>query len=159
MPECPFCHHYELAGALFCRHCGYPLWEEVARTEALTRPRSAPSATGAQSTTVRLRLPTGRILTLPGAGPWLIGRRTRTSAPDIDAQEWGARHVSRQHARLEWRRDGLYLVDLGSTNGTWVNGYRLSPHEPKRLQDGDLVRWADWEVQVLLRPSKAASPV
>ena len=43
-----------------------------------------------------------------------------------------------QHARIEPRRDGIYVADDGSTNGTYVNGIRLS-REP-RLSPGDVVR-------------------
>jgi hypothetical protein len=45
--------------------------------------------------------------------------------------------ASRQHARLEWRRDGLYLVDTNSTNGTYVNGYRIGQ---VRLRGGEQVQ-------------------
>jgi len=107
---------------------------------------------------VTLRLPDGHTVTLQGSGPWLVGRPTATHQPDLDAQALGARHVSRQHARLEWRRGGLYIVDLGSTNGTWVNGRRLTPHEPKRLHDGDWVRWADLEAQVLFDAPHTQTP-
>ncbi len=42
--------------------------------------------------------------------------------------------VSRRHARLEERSDGLYLVDAGSTNGTYIN------EEPQRIQERRLRR-------------------
>jgi FHA domain len=46
--------------------------------------------------------------------------------------------TSNIHARM-FRRDGsLWLEDLGSTNGTWVNGERVG--EPKRLSRGDLLQ-------------------
>lgn len=38
--------------------------------------------------------------------------------------------VSRHHARLEWAQGVWRLVELGSTNGTLINGRRLSPHIP-----------------------------
>ncbi|MFC2023837.1 FHA domain-containing protein [Chloroflexota bacterium] len=44
--------------------------------------------------------------------------------------------TSRQHARLEWRSDGLYLVDTDSTNGTYVNRTRIGQH---RLRGGEQV--------------------
>ena len=44
--------------------------------------------------------------------------------------------TSRQHARLEWRSDGLYLVDTNSTNGTYVNRTRIEEH---RLRGGEQV--------------------
>ena len=42
--------------------------------------------------------------------------------------------VSRNHALLVRRRDGLYIDDLGSLNGTYVNRHRIESH---RLEDGD----------------------
>ena len=53
--------------------------------------------------------------------------------------------VSGRHARLRWDGVGWWLEDLGSTNGTLVNGQRLAPHAAQkisagaRLQLGDMV--------------------
>jgi hypothetical protein len=48
--------------------------------------------------------------------------------------------VSRRHCEI-WREDGaFYIKDLGSTNGTAVNGRSLKPHVPRLLHDGDLVQ-------------------
>ncbi len=47
--------------------------------------------------------------------------------------------VSRQHARLQHTAQGWTLVDLGSTNGTQVNGQPLQAHAPYVLQPGDRV--------------------
>lgn len=51
-----------------------------------------------------------------------------------------ARTVSRCHAML--LRDGgsVLLIDLESTNGTFVNGAAVLPDQPVRLADGDIVR-------------------
>jgi pSer/pThr/pTyr-binding forkhead associated (FHA) protein len=46
--------------------------------------------------------------------------------------------ISRRHARLYCGADGVWLEDLGSTNGTYINGDRLTV--PYRLRDGDEVR-------------------
>jgi DNA-binding winged helix-turn-helix (wHTH) protein len=46
--------------------------------------------------------------------------------------------VSRRHALLTWNDTGVYLSDLGSKNGTFVRGVRIS--ETVALQDGDEVR-------------------
>jgi pSer/pThr/pTyr-binding forkhead associated (FHA) protein len=43
-------------------------------------------------------------------------------------------NVSRQHAEIQPRGDGFVLVDLGSTNGSRVNGIRVAERE---LRDGD----------------------
>jgi predicted component of type VI protein secretion system len=46
--------------------------------------------------------------------------------------------ASRCHALLEWQEESGYTVeDLGSTNGTWVNGTRLEAREERRLAAGD----------------------
>jgi diguanylate cyclase (GGDEF)-like protein len=45
--------------------------------------------------------------------------------------------VSRRHARVEWTSASHKIVDLGSTNGTFVNGSRVQAHE---LRDGDRVQ-------------------
>ena len=43
--------------------------------------------------------------------------------------------VSRRHARIFWRNDQYYVEDLGSSNGTFVNGQPA--HQPIALNDGD----------------------
>jgi len=47
--------------------------------------------------------------------------------------------VSRHHARLQRDPRGWLLTDEGSTNGTYVNGQRLPPHEPYLLRPGDRI--------------------
>jgi len=55
--------------------------------------------------------------------------------------------VSRPHARIQRRPDGCYeLVDLKSQNGTQLNGKKLVPYQPKRLQDGDVVTIVEHEL-------------
>ncbi len=46
--------------------------------------------------------------------------------------------ASARHARLEPRRDGVWVSDAGSTNGTYVNGTKLA--KPRRLKPGDVIR-------------------
>lgn len=62
-------------------------------------------------------------------------------APDLDltphqAVEHG---ISRQHAVLIPSTDALYLVDLDSTNGTWVNGAYLEPGQRYAVNPGDRI--------------------
>jgi len=47
--------------------------------------------------------------------------------------------VSRQHARLQRGAQGWTVVDLGTTNGTFVNGKRLPAQEPYLLRTGDRI--------------------
>jgi hypothetical protein len=65
-----------------------------------------------------------------------------TTAPPVDLQEAGAveKGVSRRHAAI-LRRDGaLNVVDKGSPNGTYLNGQRLVPNQPRILRNGDDIR-------------------
>jgi hypothetical protein len=59
----------------------------------------------------------------------------------LDADEF----ASAQHARVEPRRDGVWIEDVGSTNGTFVNGKKLS--RPRRLSQGDLVRVGETDLR------------
>jgi hypothetical protein len=63
----------------------------------------------------------------------MIGRGQEN---DIHLAEPG---TSRQHARLQHKPQGWTLTDLGSTNGTSVNGQRLRPHEVYLLRPGDRI--------------------
>lgn len=51
--------------------------------------------------------------------------------------------ISKNHAEIEQREDRLFLKDLGSTNGTFVNGSRLNPDESKEIHEGDLLQFAN----------------
>jgi pSer/pThr/pTyr-binding forkhead associated (FHA) protein len=70
-----------------------------------------------------------------GAEPVTIGRR-----PDNMEVIQGDAYVSGYHAALSADGAGCYIVDVGSTNGTTVNGLRLYPNDRKRLVNGDEVR-------------------
>ena len=54
-------------------------------------------------------------------------------------------YASANHARVEPRRDGVWIEDVGSTNGTFVNGVRLS--RARKLAPGDLVRVGDTDLR------------
>jgi hypothetical protein len=78
----------------------------------------------------------------------ILGRVNRvpslTPQPAIDFTAFQAveRGVSRAHAALRRFEDGIAVVDLDSTNGTWVNTQRLPPQTPVLLQNADKVSLA-----------------
>ena len=56
--------------------------------------------------------------------------------------------VSKIHAALVMNREGTLLVaDTGSTNGTFINGRRISYGEARQIEDGDVVSFGDVEVR------------
>jgi hypothetical protein len=54
-------------------------------------------------------------------------------------------YASARHARFEPRQDGVWVQDLGSTNGTFLNGVRLE--RPRRLTPGDIVRVGETDLR------------
>jgi FHA domain len=75
-----------------------------------------------------------------GPVPVTIGRAEDNTVP-IPEDEFASGH----HARIESQRDGVWILDLGSTNGTFVNGARLDGR--RRLRGGDLVQVGDTELR------------
>ncbi|MHB0874527.1 MAG: S8 family serine peptidase [Anaerolineae bacterium] len=71
-------------------------------------------------------------LLLPGENA--IGRSAQNAIVLADNEL-----VSRHHAAISWDGQSAVLVDLGSSNGTYVNGQRLAPRTPRPLSDGDVV--------------------
>jgi len=57
----------------------------------------------------------------------------------------GDEFASARHVRVEPRRDGVWVSDLGSTNGTFVNGVRID--RPRKLGQGDVVRVGETELR------------
>jgi hypothetical protein len=74
------------------------------------------------------------------ASPLTFGR---SSQNDVELKR--DEYASSTHARFEPRRDGVWLEDIGSTNGTYLNGIRLT--RPKRLTAGDIVRIGETELR------------
>jgi pSer/pThr/pTyr-binding forkhead associated (FHA) protein len=75
--------------------------------------------------------------------PVAIGRGGQNEIA-LDGDEF----ASAQHARFETRRDGLWVEDIGSTNGTFVNGARVTT--PRRLSKGEIVRVGQTDFRVEL---------
>jgi hypothetical protein len=69
-----------------------------------------------------------------------IGRGRQNDIP-IGTDEY----ASARHARFEPRQDGVWVQDLGSTNGTFLNGARLD--HPRRLTQGDIVRVGETDLR------------
>ena len=91
-----------------------------------------------------VQAPTGRLLVLKSpalaagstvevSAPTRFGRGAE-NAVQLDGDEF----VSSRHAVLEPRPDGVWVEDVGSTNGTFVNGARVTT--ARLLQIGDIVR-------------------
>jgi FHA domain len=82
----------------------------------------------------------GEVLTIDSA-PMTFGRGGQNTVA-LDGDEF----ASARHARVEARSDGLWIEDLGSTNGTFVNGARVTT--PRKLQAGDILRVGQTDLRV-----------
>ncbi|SDC48381.1 FHA domain-containing protein [Paenibacillus sp. UNCCL117] len=116
-----------------------------ARLDGRTTMLRRPDATVVLSQTFSPKAMTGKYLELRGGGKtdkiWLdkksfvIGRQGAEAAYVLD--EMG---VSRLHAEIVTESEIVTVKDLGSSNGTWVNGELLIPYQGRRLNDGDTIR-------------------
>ncbi len=71
----------------------------------------------------------------------------------VDLSPYGGRKkgVSRVHAAIYRSRHTLSLADLGSSNGTFLNGERLQPQQTRVLRDGDEIRFGQLAAKVHFR--------
>lgn len=71
--------------------------------------------------------------------------------PDIDLTRYKAydKGVSRLHAILRRVNNKIVVMDLGSSNGTYVNGNRLSPQVEHVLTHGDAIHLGKLKIQIL----------
>jgi pSer/pThr/pTyr-binding forkhead associated (FHA) protein len=102
---------------------------------------------GNQVTTIGMDI--RRVTVLGRADPFSSFR------PDVDFAPYSGMRlgISRRHALLYPDRTYLSLVDQHSTNGTWVNGERLSPGREHVLKDGDRVELGDFKFAVRIMNS------
>ena len=84
---------------------------------------------------------------LLGAGPILIGQGVsvfgKSSTVDVNVDN---PYVSRRHFQIKCQDGVFYITDLDSTNGTFLNGVRLNPHQERRLRDQDRIGLAGDQV-------------
>jgi pSer/pThr/pTyr-binding forkhead associated (FHA) protein len=81
----------------------------------------------------------GDVFTLD-SHPLTIGRASNNDVA-LPADEY----ASSRHVRFEPRRDGVWIEDIGSTNGTFVNGIRLT--RERKLTPGDVVRVGETDLR------------
>lgn len=89
----------------------------------------------------------------------VIGRRDPIGdyAPEIDLTAYAAYQmgVSRKHAVIQREGIHLYLIDLSSRNGTFLNEKRLAPNEPNLLRTGDEIRLGKIVLRISFKQSQS----
>jgi pSer/pThr/pTyr-binding forkhead associated (FHA) protein len=85
---------------------------------------------------------------------FVLGRAIEGSIDEIvDLTPYGAfsNGVSRRHAMIRRRKTGYEIIDLDSTNGTWLNEKRLTPTKAYALPNGSTIRLGQLRLQVLVK--------
>lgn len=75
----------------------------------------------------------------------IIGKKAEL----VDAAITFNKMISRKHCSVTRNKDGYYITDEGSANGTYVNRVKLIPHQPKAIKRGDIIRMADSDFQIV----------
>jgi pSer/pThr/pTyr-binding forkhead associated (FHA) protein len=152
---CPSCGADNLPGTLFCVQCGTylpsggplrtePLPEQSDGRQAHPRRDDEEQEEAPRMVQIDvLVLNTGREISLSADREILVGRLDAAHGifPELDmtADSGLEQGVSRRHARI-YIRDGVCFVeDLDSTNGTFLNGERVTPYLPYAFHDRDVV--------------------
>jgi len=153
--HCPECGFINNAGANFCQKCGAHLAAEEHEGDQTTitykvgetgelKAVDLEEVVSTEGGALVVRTGGGRAgETFPIEGERVsIGRSPEASVFLDDVT------VSRNHALLVRRRDGLYIDDLGSLNGTYVNRRRIESH---KLQNGDELQVGKYKLTYLER--------
>lgn len=81
--------------------------------------------------------------------PCRIGRRDprQNHYPEIDLADYDRGIASRNHAIIQREGDFYTVTDLGSTNGTMLNGLAIPARLPQRLRQGDRIKVGEVEME------------
>jgi pSer/pThr/pTyr-binding forkhead associated (FHA) protein len=170
MIKCPFCNTTHVANTVFCNECGnYLLEEDQRKTDPLENGevgwsgettngvrKDATSQPDPKSVVIQLKIGDkhrevevnlDKIINIGRVDP------TTTIFPEIDLTDEGApaKSVSRRHARILKQDNMVKLEDMGSVNGTFINGTRLDPYMPEGLRDGDMLQLGKISIEVKIR--------
>lgn len=170
MKSCTNCQNQEYTGVLFCSECGMRLFSaHPPPTTSAYNPNVATAMFSVsdiatqklsehdiktaffsgedllESQSIRIRIQ-GELdmISLPDKDTIVMGRSdpNRDFEPDFDLTDYGAQRlgVSRQHLSIRRNPLGVTITDLGSANGSRLNGEKISPHTPQMVNDGDEIQ-------------------
>lgn len=165
---CPACKMRNEIGAYKCIYCNTPLKTQTThKTVMLRRFREVTGmlpdryedflAAPAPATEpfmdfeiptkgiVLINLENGQMITTQENGAFVLGRAANNVKPDetlVDLNQFGALElgISRAHAMIRRSKGSYQLIDLESSNGTWLENQRLVPKQPYLLESGNRFR-------------------
>lgn len=163
---CSNCKHSNMTGAMFCAECGAQLMgrdtlttqtivtENLGKVSKRMTGDIGHAVEGVDAWANLHLLDTGQVLPLSSRNEFTMGRISEGQPimPDIDLSPYQAyaAGVSRLHAVIKRSGPAVIFMDLGSANGTFVNGNRLTPNTEQSLHHGDVVSLGKLRMQVLI---------
>lgn len=167
---CPNCQNKELPGAYFCSECGTQLAAlDFLNTRMMNRGADSTLEKDLGSNSLRTQkiikkqkdpnislhlVESGKVIHLSDKKDFTLGRAVEGQSilPDVDLTPYDAfsQGVSRMHTSLRIMNGDVYVMDLGSSNGTKINGQKTVAHVEYLIGHGDLVTLGRLKVQVLL---------
>ena len=165
---CPVCKRRNLMEAAICAYCGAklehdelsapPTTEKIGgATIAFPKPPRIKTDTLIPEDGIAIFLmDTANPIAVRALDEFILGRALEGSLEDIvDLTPYGAfsSGVSRRHAMIRRRKGGFEIIDLDSTNGTWLNEKRLTSTKAYALPSGATIRLGQLRLQVLTRES------
>lgn len=166
MITCPSCHSQEMMGALFCSECGAQLIQGMPPDQEVNKRGPGKSSeeqnhgyrpiSHEEETLIYLQiLENGQVIALSGREEFTLGRINgdQPIIPDIDLSPYGGyeQGVSRLHATILINEIGAMLTDLGSVNGTEINGKEIPVHRSQHLNNGDVLTLGKMKMKVIIR--------
>ena len=170
---CPACKYKNEADALVCVYCGASLDENPKDKTTEKMAHATGKAPGGHGVLSAI----GPIPGMPASGiavyfvgeskpittldldDFVLGRQVTGASDDIvDLSQYGGLEmgVSRRHAWVRKTVIGYEVVDLNSTNGTWLNEKRLVPNKTYPLNSGDQIRLGQMLLIVLFQTPSGA---
>jgi len=163
---CPICNNKNEKDAVICRHCGATL---KSNTEPTATTRNTEIKLNYSETVEELKVDekiipadgiaiyfagTTKPVEILTDNEFVIGRRVvATSESFLDLSEFDGFKLglSRRHAMIRHAESGYEVIDLSSTNGTWLNDERLVPYTPYPLTSGSQLRLSRMRLFVFFR--------
>lgn len=147
MITCPSCKNEEMEGALFCSICGTTLIGLVEEDDS----------SKATQTIIEIEFldVSGRV-ELSGKEKYVLGRSVPTNKDallDLDLEKFGGYEtgVSRQHALLKYIDGDFKVIDLNSSNRTFLNDEELYPGNEYGIGDECMLRLGKMRMKVIVR--------
>lgn len=168
MIRCKVCGNEEYHGVLFCSECGSQLaFLSGQKVDTLVNPTNSKGLQVDITDTIPRKLLEERefllyypeeelVLELPAQNEFTIGRLVegQVITPDVDLNKYQAYEmgISRLHAtiRIDPLKNKVFVIDLGSANGTKVNGYEIPANSEVPLNHGDVLTLGKIELRVIL---------